>query len=280
MPSPSITDPDKQLRTAILSHISGSDRKISPIDLERWLRLKFGFDKKTASLTIRRLVESCEIRYTNRFGRTFLEKSFERAVRVSPHIVLKPSGIPYSGQPDDTVIELLHGASFGTGEHPTTRLALQIIDEIFTSHAQTNIHTNASVLDIGTGSGVLVIASVLLGMADGISTDIDPCAIAEATANINLNGVSDRISVSNRGTTEIDGSFALVTANLRYPTLINISTSIQSLTQPGAIVVLSGIRHTECEQIIYAYGKRFFDCIIRRKEKGWSALAMKKNVAK
>lgn len=104
--------------------------------------------------------------------------------KVSRRIVVKPSWESYRPRPGECVIELDPGMSFGTGQHPTTRACLELIDEAIAACP------GASFLDIGCGSGILAIAAAKLGLKDVLAIDNDPVAVEVCRENAERNGVA------------------------------------------------------------------------------------------
>ena len=101
------------------------------------------------------------------------------------------------------------------------------------------------ILDIGTGSGVLAIAALKLGLEMGLGLDIDPCARVEASENAELNGLSQRMDISGCSLDTLQGVFFLITANLRFPTLKAYLKNMIDLTETGSFLVISGIKINE-----------------------------------
>jgi ribosomal protein L11 methyltransferase len=227
-----------------------------------------------AKANLRALVAAGELVYVFEHGRNFLEPSFDRPVRVSDRIVLAPPGRTFQPSPADVVIRILPGAAFGAGRHPTTRLALKGIDFILGLHGRSLVRGGSRVFDIGTGSGVLVMAAVLLGIETGLAVDIDPCAVAEAKANVGLNGLSERIVVANRTPETIEGRYQLVTANLRTPTLAWLAPYIAVHVDPRGALVISGIRTEECDELLGELEKHFFNAVWRDEEQEWVGLVL------
>jgi len=261
--------PEKQ----IIELVEVRSEKFTPAELTAVLSRSFGMKKKAAGDLIRSLVSKGHLSYRDQHGRTIIDISFNRPVQVSPHIVLVPSDIPFTPEPGMTAVRLLHGASFGDGHHPTTRISLQGIDYLL--HENSMIPGHGRVLDIGTGSGVLAIAALKLGMNTGIGLDIDPCAISEARENARLNGLENRLEISG-GTLESlgDQSFALITANLRLPTLNQIFPQILRLSERNCGLVLSGIHCDEISYLLNAYERQNFSCLWQKEEKDWAALTL------
>ena len=129
---------------------------------------------------------------------------------------------------------------------------------------------------MGTGSGVLAIASVILGIGRATGTDIESCARKEARENVELNGLTENIMISDQEPVELKGPFSLITANLRYPTLIALHAHIKRLTTTGSALVLSGIKTHESQRIgeVYSNGFHF---LWQEEEKEWVCLVFKRS---
>ncbi len=216
-----------------------------------------------------------DLSYTQESGITWLEVSFDRPLRVSPRIVLAPPEKEAQPVPGTTRVVIAAGAAFGGGRHPTTRLALRGIDFALAARGKQRSGPQSRVLDVGTGSGVLVIAAVRLGVGSGVGIDLDPCALAEAKANVRFNGLEDRIRVSDEPLAGIDeGAFTLIAANLRLPTLIETARLLARRCRPGGAIVLSGIRPEEERALLAVYGRLGFQPTRRESEGGWSGLVV------
>ncbi len=232
--------------------------------------------KKQSRTLIKQLVETGELAYTYAYGRTFLEISYNRPVRVSDRVVLKPPRYPYRPRPREVVVQIQAGTSFGAGQHPSTRLALKGIDAVFSrGHTVENAPAD-SVLDIGTGTGVLVIAAVCLGVTRGLGIDLDACARVEAVANVSANALDDRIAISGQPVETLQQQFSLITANLRYPSLIRLGPVLEALTAAQGVLVLSGIQEAERQDVLGAYTARGFNPTWTGKELGWTAVVLQK----
>jgi len=253
-----------------------SDKHLTQLDIEKELANRYFYPKKQIKQAIKVLVAEQTLAYTYKYGHSFLEKSFNKPVRISKRIVIKPPGIAYRREPGDLVIELLRGVSFGNGEHPTTRLAIRGVEHALSSDKFLRDEQNTFALDIGTGSGVLVIAAVLLGINRAIGIDIDPVARSEAKKNISLNNLSNRISIHNRSLDDINQQFSLIIANLRYPTLKKLYSLLDLITEQQAAVVLSGLKTSEMPDVQKLYTQKFFKLESSEVEKGWGAMVFEK----
>ena len=267
----------KAIKKELLDIIENSRRKVTPGELEKALSGKYSLKKKEIRSLIRNLVTKNFLVYTYHYGRTFIEKSFNKPVRISKHIILKPPEFYYKSKADDVVIELWQGISFGNGQHPTTRLAIRGIEYALNKTNLLEEKDKTSALDIGTGSGVLGITALLLGIKNAVGVDIDPCSIKEARDNAKINKLEDKFVVKNISLEDLNTGFTLITANLRYPTLMNIYHRLVKMTESGGFIVLSGIKSDEAISVVDLYTEKDFECKWKKFEKGWAGLVFSKS---
>jgi ribosomal protein L11 methyltransferase len=197
-------------------------------------------------------------------------------VRISKHIVLQPPGHQHSFKPNDVVVKIKPGASFGAGNHPTTRLAIRGIEFALLAHQVPDKAKHSSVLDIGTGSGVLLIAAILCGVQTGLGVDIDACARVEAAENVKINALEDRAAISGQSLAGIDQRFSLILANLRLPTLKMMRSQINEKADPNCYLILSGMRNDELNDLIQVYRQIQFEGIWADNELGWSGVVLRR----
>jgi len=174
------------------------------------------------------------------------------------------------------VINLAQGVSFGTGQHPTTRLAVKGIDYALKECGHFKENKKTCLLDVGTGSGILVIAAVLMGIKKGTGIDIDPCAIAEARENIKINGLEHRIDICDRAFEKIDRVFSMITANLRYPTIKRLLPYMHEIVHKKGFVILSGIKTDEIKDLLDIYQEKGFLCKLKEVEQDWAGVVFEK----
>jgi ribosomal protein L11 methyltransferase len=157
------------------------------------------------------------------------------------------------------------GMAFGTGQHPTTRGCLELIEEATAASAV------ARALDVGTGSGILSIALAKLGAAHVAAVDNDPQACTIAAENSVLNGTEAIILVTHDWQA-ITGGFDLIVANLFTNLLCDLSEQLQSLLNPRGRMVCSGFLTSDEASIIAAYPRL---AVVRRKvEEDWVTLLL------
>jgi ribosomal protein L11 methyltransferase len=156
-------------------------------------------------------------------------------VRASAQVTIRPPWIEVDEQDGAWVVTLDPGMAFGTGTHPTTRLCLELLETLPLE--------GTTVLDAGTGTGVLAIAAAMMGAARVDAVDVDPVAVRQATANVNLNGVSDRIRVWEDGlaTSPSTAGYDVVIANIIARILAELHPTLISSLKPGGTLLLSGI---------------------------------------
>lgn len=269
------TDSDSLCEIA-LSIVATSSAKITPGKLEKRLCEKFELNKKQIKSVIRDLVARGELTYTYEYGCTFLERSFAKPVRISKHIVLQPPGHHHRSDPKDVVVKIKPGASFGAGNHPTTRLAIKGIEFALLGDQALDKTNNTRVLDIGTGSGVLLITAILCGVQTGLGVDIDACARVEAADNVRINALEDRVSISGQSLAGIRQRFSVILANLRFPSLKKMLIQINERADKNCFLILSGIRDYELDNLLKVYQQIQFEKIWTGNELGWSGVALRR----
>lgn len=260
------------IRREILACVNASNKKFTPGKLEKALSKGFSMAHKDFKTVIRSLVSDRELIYTYQFGCSFLEKSFKKPTRISHRVVLKPHGMLYQPGFQDVVIDIQQGAAFGSGDHPTTRLAVRGIENAVFETRCLKKEKDTRALDIGTGSGVLAIAAVSLGIKTAKGIDIDPCARTEAGKNIQLNNLEHRITIHDHNIQDIHEKFTLITANLRYPTLKRLCPHIAQITEEDGAVVVSGIKTDEASDLLNEFTQNRFKCVWKTSEKGWAGM--------
>jgi ribosomal protein L11 methyltransferase len=262
--------------TDVIATIVSSPTKITPTVLGKFIFERYGLNKKQIKTVIRDLVFSGELTYTYEFGSTFLERSFTKPVRISRYVVLTPPAYPYRSKPQDVLVQIKPGAAFGIGNHPSTRLAIKAIEFVLLGDQALDKRKDSTVLDIGTGSGVLILTAVLGGMDGGLGIDIDSCARVEAAANVKVNGLENRIMISGQALETIDQRFSMVLANLRYPSLKKLFARLTEITDKRGTLILAGIRNGEMDDLLEVYTKTHFRCLWTVSELGWAGMVLQK----
>ena len=199
-------------------------------------------------------------------------KQYYFPVRVTRFLTVVPSWVNYEKEQDDELlIELDPGLAFGTGTHPTTQLSLTALEQ--------TIRGNESVLDVGTGSGVLSIASKLLGASKVTAFDIDEMATRVAKENIALNPTIGEIEVfENNLLVGVDQKSDLIVANILAEILLQMpQDAYRNLNDDGSLI-LSGIIESKANEVKEAYEKAGFTLVERMTMREWNCFIMKKDV--
>jgi ribosomal protein L11 methyltransferase len=157
-----------------------------------------------------------------------------RPIQITDRIVIKPSWHEYIPAQGQIVITIDPKMSFGTGYHETTRLVLKLMER--------NVKRGMSVLDVGTGTGVLAIAGVMLGAASAIGVDIDEWSYDNAVENTRLNHVEDRVKIVHGEICSVPGKeFDLITANIQMNVIVPILHEMKSRLTAGGLFIFSGL---------------------------------------
>jgi ribosomal protein L11 methyltransferase len=267
---------ENRIRGDAIAAITTSSAKLSPAALSKILSEKYRLPKKQIMAILGELITEGELAYTYQYGSSYLELSYNRPRKVSRLVVLHPPGRCVWLGPDEVTVQIQPGASFGDGRHPTTRLAIRGIETVLRYGCCGDYFTCAKVLDIGCGTGVLVIAAVCLGAASGVGLDLDACARTEAGQNVRLNALEHRIEISGRPLELIRSRFQMVTANLRYPSLIRLRHQLNLLICPDGVLVISGIRDFELDELLQIYAEQQWICCWRQFEAGWAGAVLQR----
>jgi len=189
-------------------------------------------------------------------------------IKVSDKIVICPSFKHYSPSHEEIIITIDPKMSFGTGEHQTTRLVIRLLEK----------HTpkNGFVLDAGTGTGVLAIASILLGATSAIGFDNDEWCLLNAQENVETNKLTEKIEIRLCEISSIpEDNFDLILANIQKNILLPIAHELKKRLRPSGKLILSGLLTTDFDAIIEKYSSIGFHLIERMDMDEWIALVLK-----
>jgi ribosomal protein L11 methyltransferase len=162
-------------------------------------------------------------------------KKYYKPARVTERLTIVPSWEEYKpADPDEQVIELDPGMAFGTGTHPTTVLCLKAIEKY--------LHKGDTVLDVGTGSGVLSIACAKLGAESVQAVDLDDIAVRIAELNAKVNHVQDKVQVKRGNLADhLEGPYHVVVANILAEVILRLVDDAYQLLDAGGLFIASGI---------------------------------------
>jgi len=187
-----------------------------------------------------------------------------RPVRVGS-LRIVPAG--FEREPGD--LTLIDSAAFGTGSHPTTAMCLEALGEI----VGTARFDRA--LDVGTGSGVLALAALILGVSRAEAIDIDDAALRAAADNARLNGLDARLHLARGGPETLTGTWPLVLANILAAPLIDMAPALVRRVAHHGLLVLSGIASSVASEVAHAYIHHGMHRIDTKSRDGWIALVFR-----
>jgi ribosomal protein L11 methyltransferase len=194
-------------------------------------------------------------------------KAFFKPQKIGRKIVVKPTWFEYSAGSEDIVLELDPGMAFGTGTHPTTALCINFIEDY--------LNKGDSFLDVGTGSGILMLAAVRLGAGFVCGLDKDPVAIEVAAANLELNGVDPRKFSLTTGNllAEVKDKYDFIAANIFTHVILELMDNLHQALVKGGIFVCSGIFEKTKNLVIARMKKMGFEILEIREQEEWAAIA-------
>ena len=197
-------------------------------------------------------------------------KKYVFTTKISDRFVVKPTWRDYEKNSDELVIELDPGRAFGTGTHPTTYLCIRLMEKYIE-----NSHT---VIDVGTGSGILMVAANKLGAKEIWGVDIDPDACEVAKENLILNGITDentKVLVGNLLNVVENKTFDVVVANILADVILMLLKDISKVIKKDGILILSGIIEDKKNLVINACEKEGLELVEVQEDKEWVALSLR-----
>lgn len=193
-------------------------------------------------------------------------KAFFKPQAIGERLFVRPVWIDDYDSGNRAVLNIEPGAAFGTGTHETTRLCLETLDKI--------IKDGDTVLDIGCGSGILAIASMLLGAKEGFGVDIDPLAVKTAKENGLMNNLKEPelTFVCGDLADKVTKKYDVVVANIVADIIILFSTQVRAFMKQGAKFIASGIIDTRADEVCLALQSAGLVLKERIEDNGWVCL--------
>jgi ribosomal protein L11 methyltransferase len=176
--------------------------------------------------------------------------------------------VPAHAAEEPGALRLTDSAAFGTGLHPTTAMCLEAIEEALEPTPA------AALLDVGTGSGVLALAALLMGVPQALGLDIDAEALRAATENARLNALDRRLQLARGGPDTVAGTWPLVVANLLAAPLVELAPVLVRRVGHHGRLVLSGIPSSVEADVDRAYRRLGMHRVRAQSRAGWSALVL------
>jgi ribosomal protein L11 methyltransferase len=186
-----------------------------------------------------------------------------RAVRVGRFVIAPPAADAPPG-----ALRLTDSAAFGSGHHPTTALCVEAIEETLAAGIPDRL------LDVGTGSGVLALAALMMGVPRAVGLDTDSSALQVAAEHARLNNLSDRLQLVLGGPDAVSDVVPLVVANLLAAPLIEMAPVLVRRVAGRGRLILSGIAQSLESQVRQTYERRGMRHFRSEARAGWTAVVM------
>lgn len=199
-------------------------------------------------------------------------KKYFKPMPVGERLLIRPIWEDEYDAGGRAVLHLEPGLAFGSGTHDTTRLCLETLEKY--------AYPGKTVLDIGCGSGILSVATLLLGADSAIGVDIDALAVKTAKENGKTNGFDEpQFTVLQGSTTDkVTGKFDIIAANIVADIIINLCADVKDYMNPDAVFITSGIIEPRESDVLAAFEANGLEVIARHESGGW--LCFETKVAK
>src|SRR5262245_26852819 len=186
-----------------------------------------------------------------------------RVVRIGSVLVVPPDVPAQSG-----ALRLTDSTAFGTGHHPTTALCGEAIAQELTTRVPNNL------LDVGTGSGVLALAALMMGVPRAVGLDIEADALKITAEHARLNNLADRLQLELGGPDVVDGQWPLVVANVLAAPLIEMAPILVRRVACSGRLILSGISRSVESEVAQSYERLGMRLIRSETRAGWTVLVL------
>lgn len=197
-------------------------------------------------------------------------KKYFHTSEVGEKLVIVPSWENYDNKDNRVVLNIDPGAAFGTGTHATTSLCLSLLENY--------IDFDTDMLDIGTGSGILSIASVLLGAKSAIGIDIDAQSIKTAKENAQINKIGDKCEfIVGDLTDKISGKYNVICANIVADVIIRLFEDVDKFLNDNGVFIISGIIDIRKDDVLTAAKEKGFIVSKECYKDNWCAFVLEKN---
>lgn len=238
-----------------------ANEKFSDIE-ERYLNLQKEFEGEYGEIICKKVADED---WENSW------KEYFHTEKIGERIVIRPPWEEYAAKENEVVIAIDPGAAFGTGQHPTTALALRALEKY--------VKNSSKVFDIGAGSGVLSIAAKKLGAKRVEAYDYDAVAVRIARENAALNGIEDlKIEVSDLFQ-NVTGTADIIVANIIADIILKLLPEIPTKLNKGGVFIAGGIIDERLDEVIDGMKKANLNIIEINHNKGWSLVIAEKKDA-
>ena len=199
-------------------------------------------------------------------------KQYYHAMPIGEKLLIRPLWENDFDAGGRKVLNIEPGLAFGTGSHPTTKLCLETLEGY--------INSNSTVLDIGCGSGILSIASLLLGAKSALGVDIDALAVKTAVSNARENGFDEPVFTAVQGnlSDKVSGKFNVVVANIVADVIMQFNTQVGNFLTDDGVYITGGIIENREDEVLASFAKNNFEVISRAENNGWLVFVLNKAV--
>lgn len=195
-------------------------------------------------------------------------KKYFHTSEVGNKLVIVPSWETYENKDGRVVLNIDPGAAFGTGTHATTSLCLSLLENYITDSTE--------MLDIGTGSGILSIASVLLGAKKAIGVDIDAQSVKTAKENAEINKIANRCEfIVGDLADKINGKYNVICANIVADVIIKLFENVEQFLEKDGVFIISGIIDLRKDDVLKAAAEKGFVIAKECYKDNWCAFVLK-----
>ncbi len=194
-------------------------------------------------------------------------KKYFKATEIGERLTIVPSWEQYDNKDNRILLHIDPGAAFGTGTHATTCLCLNMLEKY--------VKNGDKMLDIGCGSGILAIASVLLGAESAVGVDIDAQSVKTAGENAEINGISDKTRFIVGDLAEkVQGRFNIVCANIVADVIIKLFSTVKDYMTENGVLITSGIIDIRESDVLKAAEENGLKVLQAEKKDNWRALVL------
>ena len=197
-------------------------------------------------------------------------KKYFHSTEIGERLAIVPSWETYENKENRVLLNIDPGAAFGTGTHATTSLCLKILEQ--------KVSEGIEVLDIGCGSGILAIASVLLGAKKAVGVDIDSQSVKTAKENAEINAISQKCEFIHGDLAEkVSGKYQVICANIVADIIIKLFENVSDFMTEDGILIISGIIDLRKDDVLSAAKERGFTIVQEEYKDNWCAFVLKCN---
>ena len=195
-------------------------------------------------------------------------KKYFKPIEIGEKLAVVPSWENYENTDNRTILSIDPGAAFGTGTHATTSLCLALLEKY--------ISNGCNMLDIGTGSGILAIASLLLGGENSVGVDIDAQSVKTGKENAEINNVSKKTEfIVGNLADKVSGKYDVICANIVADVIIELLPDAARFLKEKGVIIISGIIDIRKDDVLKAVKENSFCVIEENYRDNWCAFALK-----